>query len=223
MSTHRLSFLFMTSLACLSGAVQAQGPWPSRSQPTFFSPVQEFFTSRSYTSNDHSPMYSQNPSTPIQPGVPQSANGRSRLSCPNGQCSNSNRCANGQCLTPTQSLYQPGGYGDSTSHTGAGNCTHGQCRPQTSCPNGQCGPGTGSDGRYGTLRPSLQNPSIGLRPLTPNYTAPRSGNLNRLIPLDGGSPVNDGDNVPQGPMYRDQESMVPRGDDYRYAPGVRLQ
>ena len=199
MSVHRLSFLFITSLACLSGVAQAQGPWPSRSQPTFFSPVQEFFTPRSYTSNYNPPMYSQYPATPINPGVPQSANGRSRQSCPNGQCPTSNRCANGQC------------------------------GPNTNCLNGQCGPGTGSHGGYGTSgtsRTGMLNSTIGLRPLTPvhpNYTAPRSGNVNRLIPLDAGAPVNGGYNAPQGPMYRDRETMVPRGDDFGNDPGVRLQ
>ncbi len=199
MSAHRLSFLIMTSLACLSGVAQAQGPWPTRNQPTFFSPVQEFFTPRSYTSNDYPPMYSQYPATPINPGVPQSANGRSRQSCPNGQCTTSNRCANGQC------------------------------GPNTNCLNGQCGPGTGSHGGYGTSgtsRTGMLNSTIGLRPLTPvhpNYTAPRSGNVNRLIPLDAGAPINGGYNAPQGPMYRDRESMIPRGDDFGNDPGVRLQ
>ena len=72
----------------------------------------------------------------------------------------------------------------------------------------------------------MLNSTIGLRPLTPvhpNYTAPRSGNVNRLMPLDAGAPVNGGYNAPQGPMYRDRETMVPRGDDYRFDPGVRLQ
>ena len=190
MYAHRLSFLFMTSLACLSGVAQAQGPWPTMNRPTLFSPVQEFFTPRSYTSNYHSPMYSQSPSTPINPGVPQCANGRCRQSCPNGQCSNSNRCLNGQC-GPGPGSWSNGGYGTS-----------------------------------GTSRTGMPNTSFGLRPLTPvnpNYTAPRSGNVNRLIPLNGGTPVQDGYNAPEGPMYRDRESMVPRGDDYRSDPGVRLQ
>ena len=188
MSVHRLSFLVMTSLVCLSGVAQAQGPWPTRTQPTFFSPVQEFFTPRSYTSNYTQPMYRQYPATPINPGVPQSANGRSRQSCPNGQCPTSHRCA-----------------------------------------NGQCGPGTGSYGAYGTpgtSRTGMPNSTIGLRPLTPaypNYTAPSPQNLNRLIPLNGGAPVNGGYNAPQSPMYRDRESMVPPGDDSRFEPGVRLQ
>lgn len=201
MSAHRLSFLFMTSLACLSGAAHAQGPWPTMNQPTFFSPVQEFFTPRSYTSNYNPPMYSQYPATPINPGVPQSANGRSRQTCPNGQCTTSNRCANGQCA------------------------------PNSNCANGQCGPGMGSwsNGGYGTsgtTRSGMSNSTIGFRPLTPvnpNDSAPRSGNLNRLIPLEGGTPVNSGYNAPQGPMYRDRESMVPQGYDYRHDPGVRLQ
>ena len=197
----RLYIYLVTTLACFTASAHAQGPWPTMNRPTFFSPVQEFFTPRSYTSNNNPPMHNQYPSTAIQPGVPQSAYGRSRLSCPNGQCTTSNRCANGQCV------------------------------PNSNCLNGQCGPGTGSwspggYGTSGTSRTGMPNSTIGLRPLTPvhpNYTAPRSGNLNRLIPLDEGSPIHVDDNAPQGPMYRDQESMVPRGDNNRFDPGVRLQ
>ena len=193
MYAQRLSLLFFTSLACLSGAAQAQGPWPTMNRPTFFSPVQEFFTPRSYTSNSNPPMYSQTPSTPIIPGVPQCANGRCRQSCPNGQCPTSNRCANGQCGPGTGS----GSYGS-----------------------------YGGSGTAGTIRSELPNSTLGFRPLTPvnpNYTAPRQGNLNRLIPLDAGAPLNGGYIAPQRSLYRDRESMVPRGGDSTFGPGVRLQ
>ncbi len=201
MSTPRFSLYFLTTLVCCTGAVQAQGPWPTLNRPTFFSPVQEFFTPRSYTTSYAQPMSSQYPSTPIIPGVPQCANGRCRQSCPNGQCSKSNRCANGQC------------------------------GPNLSCPNGQCGPGVGSwnSGGYGTSgtpQSRMPNSSIGFRPLTPvnpNYNAPRPGNLNRLFPLEAGAPVNGGFNAPQGPMYRDRESMVPQGYEFGSDSGVRLQ
>ena len=201
MTAQRLSFYLITTLACLSGVAQAQGPWPTRNQPTFFSPVQEFFTPKSYTSNYTHPMYSQYPATPIHPGVPQSAIGRSRQSCPNGQCSPGNRCEN---------------------------CQSGS---NSNCANGQCGPGTGSWSNgglrtNGTTQTGMPNSKIGFRPLTPvapNHTAPRQGNLNRLIPLHAGAPVNGGYNAPQGPMYRDRESMVPREYDYRFDAGVRLQ
>jgi hypothetical protein len=190
MSTPRFSVYFLTTLVCLSGAAQAQGPWPTMNPPTVFSPVREFFTPRSYTSNDYQPMYSQSPSTPIIPGVPQCANGRCRQSCPNGQCSQSNHCA-----------------------------------------NGQCGPGVGSwnsggSGTFGMTRSGTPNSTFGLRPLTtsrPNSVAPRSGNLNRLIPLDSGSPVHGGSSSLQTPMYRHQQSMAPQGYDDRFDPGVRLQ
>ena len=209
----RLGFYFMTTLVCFTGAAQAQGPWPTMNRPTFFSPVQEFFTPRSYTTNYNPPMSSQSPSTPINPGVPQ---------CVNGRCRQSN--SNGQFATPSQGYYQPGGY--VSGNTGNGNCANGACRPTGNCANGQCGPGNvyqGGNGNYGTSRLGLPNTSIGLRPLTPNYTAPRSGNLNRLVPLDNGAPVNSGYDAPQGPMYQDRESMVPQGEDYANDPGVRLQ
>lgn len=44
MFTSRLSFAIVSVLACLPTVAQAQGPWPTMSQPSFFSPVQEFFT-----------------------------------------------------------------------------------------------------------------------------------------------------------------------------------
>ena len=109
MNVPRLSFIIMSTLASLPAAVQAQGPWPTMSQPSFFSPVQEFFTPRSYTWNNSQPSYSQYRGTSVIPGVPQCANGQCSQSCPNGQCSPGNRCANGQCSTPSQTYYQPQG------------------------------------------------------------------------------------------------------------------
>ena len=208
----RLAMTLMTTLVCFTGAAQAQGPWPTMSRPTFFSPVQEFFTPR-YTTNTTSPMYSPSPSTPINPGVPQCANGRCRQPCPNGQCS-----------SPWQTNYQPTNVG--TWNNGPENCANGTCGHNGNCPNGQCSPGSvyqGGHRNYGTSRLGLPNTSIGLRPLTPNSTAPRSGNLNRLIPLDNGTPVSRGYNAPQGPMYQDRESMIPQDQDYANDPGVRLQ
>lgn len=209
----RLGIYLVTTLVCFTGAAQAQGPWPTMNRPTFFSPVQEFFTPRSYTSNHAQPMYSQSPSTPINPGVPQ---------CANGRCRQSN--LNGQSLMPSQSDYQPGGY--VSGNTRSGRCANGVCGSNGNCPNGQCGPGnvySGGNGNYGTSRVGLPSTSIGLRPLTPNSAAPRSGNLNRLILLDNGAPVNGGYTVPQGPMYQDRESMVPQEQNYANDPGVRLQ
>lgn len=193
----RLCCLIATTLVCFTTAAHAQGPWPTMNRPTFFSPVQQFFTPR-YTTNTYttSPMYSPSPSTPINPGVPQ---------CANGRCRHPN--SNVPSTTPTQSYYQPGG--NISGNTGTGNCA-----------NGQCHPGHGS---IGTSRLGLPNSSIGLRPLTPNYTEPRSGNLNRLIPLDNGTPANSGYIAPRNPMYRDRESMVSPRQDYAHDPGVRLQ
>lgn len=219
MNAQRLSFIIVSTLACLPTAAQAQGPWPTMNRPSFFSPVQEFFTPRSYTTNYSQPMSTQYRSTPIVPGVPQCAHGQCRQSCPNGQCSNHSRCANGQCSTPTQNNYQPGG---STN----GNCVNGQCGPGNGFFRGNSG-GFNGNGTNGTLRPGLPNSSIGFRPLTPispNVTAPaRGGQLNRLVPLGGGYPSNSGVNAPQGPMYRDRESMVPQNQDYANDPSVRFQ
>ena len=223
MNVPRLSFIIMSTLASLPAAVQAQGPWPTMSQPSFFSPVQEFFTPRSYTWNNSQPSYSQYRGTSVIPGVPQCANGQCSQSCPNGQCSPGNRCANGQCSTPSQTYYQPQG-------ASAGNCANGSCRSNTSCPNGQCGPNRGligSYGNFGTLRPGAPNSSIGFRPLTPvqpSYTAPSGGvQLNRLVPLDGGFQGNSGYSAPQAPMYRDRESMAPQSQNYANDPTVRFQ
>ena len=224
MFAQRLSFIIVSTLACLPTAAQAQGPWPTMNRPTFFSPVQEFFTPRSYTTNYSQPAYTPYRSTPIIPRVPQCANGQCRQSCPNGQCSTSNRCANGQCSTPTQTYFQPSGDPN-------GNCANGACQQNSNCPNGQCGPrnsffrgnsaGWLGNGTHGSMRPGQPNSSIGFRPLTPippNYSAPsRGGQINRLVPLDGGV------NTPQGPMYRDRESMVPNNQDYANDPSVRFQ
>ena len=226
----RLSFIIVSTLACLPTAIQAQGPWPTMSQPTFFSPVHEFFTPRSYSTYYPQPSYSQYPSTSIIPGVPQCANGQCPQSCPNGQCSPRSRCANGQCSNPSQTYYQPQGIS-------SGSCANGSCRPNTGCVNGQCGPRPGNfggnggffngTGNYGTLRPGAPNSSIGFRSLTPvqpNYNAPsRGGQLNRLVPLDGGFQGNGGYNAPQAPMYRDRESMVPQSENYANDPTVRFQ
>ena len=76
------------------------------------------------------------------------------------------------------------------------------------------------------IRSGMPNSTIGLRPLTtsrPNSVAPRSDNLNRLIPLDAGSPVRGGADTLQTPMYRHRQSMAPQGYDDRFDPGVRLQ
>lgn len=208
----RFGMYLVTTLACLSGAAQAQGPWPTMNRPTFFSPVQQFFTPR-YSTNYTPPTYTQSPSTPINPGVPQCANGRCRQSPPNGSLT-----------TPWQTNYQPGG--NVFGNTGTGSCPNGVCSPNGNCPNGQCGPGnaySGGNGNYGTLRLGMPNSSIGFRPLTPNYTAPRSGNVNRLIPLGSGTPVNGGYMAPRSPMYQDRESMIPPSQDYANDPGVRLQ
>lgn len=219
MNAQRLSFIIVSTLACLPTAAQAQGPWPTMNPPSFFSPVQEFFTPRSYTTNHSQPVYSQYQSTPIIPGVPQCAHGQCRQSCPNGQCSNRNQCVHGQCSTPAQTYYQPGA---GTS----GNCVNGQCGRGHGFFNGRT-LGFNGNANSGTMRPGLPNSSIGFRPLTPiqpNYSAPaRGGQLNRLVPLDGGSPANEGVNVPQGPMYRDRESMVPQNPDYANDPSVRFQ
>ncbi len=213
MYAQRLSVLVMSTLACLSGAAQAQGPWPTMNRPTFYSPVQEFFTPRSNTSYNSQPRFNQYSSTPINPGVPQ---------CANGQCTISNRCTNGQCAAPSSSNYPPGNstYGNPTT----GNCPNGQCRNR--------GQGFNMWGNNGGSFQSQPNMSFGLRPLTPAipniYSQPHGGQRNRLVPLDGGLPVNNGSNnsrynTPQGPMYRDRESMVPQGQNVTYAPGVRLQ
>ena len=212
MYASRLGMYLMITLVCCTGAAQAQGPWPTMNRPTFLSPVQEFFTPR-YTTNYNPPIGIHSPSTPINPGVPQCANGRCRQSNPNGQFA-----------TPSQSYYQPGDY--VSGNTGTGHCPNGICGHNGNCQNGNCGPGNvyqGGNRNYGTTRLGLPNTSIGLRPLTPNYTAPRSGNLNRLIPLDNGSPVNGGNRAPQSPLYQDRESMVPPSEDYANDPGVRLQ
>ena len=217
MYAQRLSFFIMSTLAGLTGAAQAQGPWPSTYQPTFYSPVQEFFTPRSYSSNYSQPRYSQYPNTPINPGVPQCANGQCRQSGPNGLNTTSNRCANGQCAAPSSRNYQPGVYTNNNPATG--NCPNGQCRNR--------GTGLNLWGNHGGSFQSQPNTSFGLRPLTPvnpNFNSqPRGGQLNRLVPLDGGFRVNNGTNAPQAPMYRDRESMVPQDQNVTYAPGVRLQ
>jgi len=222
MFTSRLSFAIVSVLACLPTVAQAQGPWPTMSQPSFFSPVQEFFTPRSYSTYYSQPTYGQTYGTQIVPGVPQCANGQCPQTCPNGQCTTGNRCANGQCTTPSQTYYQP-------SMNSNGNCANGTCRPNTSCPNGQCGPNRGLMGglNFGSPRANMPNSSIGFRPLTPSqplYQAPaRGGQVNRLVPLDGGFNGNGGYVVPQAPMYRDRESMVPQDNYFANDPTVRLQ
>ena len=214
MFTSRLSFVIASVVACLPSLAQAQGPWPTTNQPTFFSPVQEFFTPRSYSTYYSQPTYGQTYGTQIVPGVPQ---------CANGQCTTGNRCVNGQCSIPSQTNY----YQPSTSSNG--NCVNGTCRPTTNCPNGQCSPNTGlfSGLNFGSSRPNMPNSTIGLRPLTPSqpvYQTPaRGGQVNRLVPLDGGFNGNSGYVPPQAPMYRDRESMVPEGSHFANDPTVRLQ
>lgn len=205
MFTSRFSFVIASAVACLPSLAHAQGPWPTMNQPSFFSPVQEFFTPRSYSTYYSQPTYGQTNGTPIIPGVPQ--------------------CANGQCTTPSQTYYQP-------TINSNGNCANGTCRPNNACPNGQCSPSTGAFGglNFGSARPNMPNSTIGLRPLTPSqpvYQTPaRGGQINRLVPLDGGFNGNSGyvaPQVPQTPMYRDRESMVPDGSNFSNDPTVRLQ
>ena len=220
----RLSLIFVSTFACLTGAVQAQGPWPTTSQPSFFSPVQEFFTPRPYTTNYFGqPQYNQYPSTPIIPGVPQCANGRCRQNCPNGQCSPSNQCANGQCSRPVQSFFQP-------LMNPMGTCANGSCRQNSGCANGQCGNQTGFFSGFGnnsTARSPMPNSSLGFRPLSqiqPTNNPPsRGGQLNRLIPLDGGFSANNGLVAPQRPQPRRRESMLPPSENFALDPMVRLQ
>ncbi len=222
MFTSRLSFVIVSAMACLPTVVQAQGPWPTMNQPSFFSPVQEFFTPRSNSTYYSQPSYSQTYGTPINPGVPQCANGQCQPSCPNGQCTTRNRCANGQCTIPSQTYYQP-------MINSNGNCANGTCRPTANCPNGQCTTNRGlfNGLNFGSARPNMPSSTFGLRPLSPSqptYQAPaRGGQFNRLVPLDGGFTGNGGYTVPQAPLYRERESMVPRGQDFANDPTVRLQ
>lgn len=223
MFTSRFSFVIVTAVACLPSLAQAQGPWPTMSQPSFFSPVQEFFTPRSYSTYYSQPTYGQTYGTQIVPGVPQCANGQCQPACANGQCTIGNNCANGQCTIPSQTNYYQPSIGSNS------NCVNGTCRPSTSCPNGQCNRNTGlfNGLNFGTARPNMPNSTIGLRPLTPSqpvYQAPaRGGQVNRLVPLDGGFNGNSGYVPPQAPMYRDRESMVPEGSHFANDPTVRLQ
>jgi hypothetical protein len=212
MYAHRLSLIFVATVASFTGVAQAQGPWPTNYQPSFFSPMQEFFTPRSYSTNySGQPTYNQYPSTTVVPGVPQCANGRCRSACPNGQCGPSNSCANGQCARPSQSFFQP-------FMNSNGSCANGQCRNQ----NGF----NSVFSNNSSARPALPNSSLGFRPLSPiqpNNQPPTSGRqLNRLVPLDGGYPVNNGLNPIQRPLSRNRETMLP-SNDFANDPTVRLQ
>ena len=223
MNAQRLSSIAVTLVLSLSGLVQAQGPWPTLNTPSFFSPVNEFFSPRPYSTQyqPYAPSYN---GTQIIPGVPQCANGRCQTSCPNGQCTTGNNCANGRCSVPTSSYY-----GSTTSNyapsLGRGGCVNGQCGPGNSystnytpnCANGQCRPNNGS------FNSSLTQPGyssqIGLRPLTPNYQVPASyrGAVNRLTPVDGFSAP------AAAPVYRNRESQLPSGPDYTYDPSIKLR
>jgi hypothetical protein len=222
MNAQRLSSIAVTLVLSLSGLVQAQGPWPTLNTPSFFSPVNEFFSPRPYSTQyqPYAPSYN---GTQIIPGVPQCANGRCQTSCPNGQCTTGNNCANGRCSVPTSSYY-----GSTTSNyapsLGRGGCVNGQCGPGNSystnytpnCANGQCRPSNG--GFNSSLFQPGYSSQIGLRPLTPNYQVPASyrGAVNRLTPVDGFS-------APAAPIYRNRESQIPSGPDYTYDPSIKLR
>ncbi len=49
MNAQRLSSIAVTLVLTLSGLAQAQGPWPTLNTPSFFSPVNEFFSPRPYS------------------------------------------------------------------------------------------------------------------------------------------------------------------------------
>lgn len=195
MNAQRLSCIAVTLVLSLSGLVQAQGPWPTLNTPSFFSPVNEFFTPRPYSTQyqPYAPSYN---GTQIIPGVPQ--------------------CANGRCSIPTSTNYTPA--------LGQGSCPNGQCGPGNSystnyapnCANGQCRPSNG--GVNSSLFQPGYSSQIGLRPLTPSYQVPASyrGAVNRLTPVDGFS-------APATPIYRSRESQLPSGPDYTYDPSIKLR
>ncbi len=98
------------------------------------------------------------------------------------------------------------------------------------CANGQCGNRNGffsSFRNWGMVQPGMPSNSVGFRPLSPNTPnntpSPRGGQLNRLVPIDGGFLGNSSTNAPQRPLPRNRESMAPRGDSYASDSTVRFQ
>lgn len=80
---------------------------------------------------------------------------------------------------------------------------------------------------FGLVRPNMPSSTIGFRPLTPSQPysgAPvRGGQVNRLVPLDGGFNGNGGYVAPQAPIYRERESMAPQEYNFANDPTIRLQ
>lgn len=226
----RFSHFCLVSLTCFTGMAHGQGPWPTMSRPSFYSPLQEFSPSRAgetYLTPPAQGHYSvrgrTSPYTSIVPGVPQCANGRCQTNCPQGQCAPSNQCSNGQCASPVQSNYGPV-FG--ANHSG---CANGTCRSRQVSPANQGGAYAPRGDLFGLpiLQPARSSTPFGFRPLTPSQPKPapqsRGGRVNRLIPLDDEARLSPNDFIPQQPFARDRESMVPPGPMNFSAPSIRLQ